>query len=316
MVTHQQPLHQIPAGALVRHAAMAVLLAVLIGAASDVSAQVPASAIEGRKIALVTGSTDGVGREVALGLASDGFHVIVHGRNPTRGQEVVEKVQEMGGTGRFIQADLASLQQVRELAATVLRDYDRLDVLVNNAGIGRGHDGAPREESAEGYELRFAVNYLSHFLLTRELVPLLKNAAPSRIVSVSSGAQRGGTIDFEDVMLTRDPYEGSRAYGQSKLAQVLMTMDLAEELAAAGVTVNAVHPEGYMNTSMVFERGGYAVATVEDGADSVLTVLRDAANPNGQYYNVKEVELANPQAYDLEARRKLRELSYQLIQPD
>ncbi len=293
-------------------AAVVMLAAALAVGARDLAAQVPASATDGRQIVLVTGSTDGVGREVALELGAEGAHVIVHGRNAQRGQEVVAEVEQRGGTARFIQADLGSLAQVRELAATVLRDYDRLDVLVNNAGIGRGQDGAPREESADGLELRFAVNYLSHFLLTQALLPLLIESAPARIVSVSSAAQT--PIDFDDVMLLREPYDGSRAYAQSKLAQILMTVDLAEELEGTGVTANAVHPENYMNTSMVIERGGTAVATVEEGAASVLNVIRSPDVGTGEYYNTTRLGRANGQAYDVEARRRLRELSLELIE--
>lgn len=295
---------------MVRLGIASALLAGLVAGTGELTAQVPASAVEGREIIMVTGSTDGLGREVALQLAGPGAHIIVHGRNAERGQAVVEEVVAKGGTARFIQADLGSLAQVRELAATVLRDYDRLNVLVNNAGIGRGQDNAPREVSADGYELRFAVNYLSHFLLTRELLPLLRAGAPSRIVSVSSSAQGGGTIDFENVMLEREPYAGSFAYAQSKLAQVFMTFDLAEELAGTGVTANAVHPGGYLDTSMVRERGGTANMSAEEGANFVVNAVRSAEA--GQYFNTMTVGRANAQAYDLEARRRLRELSMEL----
>lgn len=319
MMTQHPSIFQAAAGdafswgvVMVRSAAIVMLVVAFAVGARDLTAQVPASETEGRQIVLVTGSTDGVGREVALELGAEGAHVIVHGRNAQRGQEVIAEIEERGGTARFIQADLGSLAQVRELAATVLRDYDRLDVLVNNAGIGRGQDGAPREESADGLELRFAVNYLSHFLLTRTLLPLLIESAPARIVSVSSAAQN--PIDFDDVMLLREPYEGTRAYGQSKLAQILMTMDLAEELEGTGVTANAVHPETFMNTSMVLERGGTAVATVEEGAASVLNVIRSPDAGTGQYFNVQRVGRAHAQAYDVEARRRLRELSMELVE--
>jgi NAD(P)-dependent dehydrogenase (short-subunit alcohol dehydrogenase family) len=274
-------------------------------------AQVAASDVQGREIALVTGSTDGLGRELALRLGATGAHVIVHGRNAERGAEVVEAVRDSGGTARFIRADLGSLDEVRELAATVLRDYDRLDLLVNNAGIGRGPEGATREESAEGYELRFAVNYLSHFLLTHELMPLLKEAAPSRIVSVSSAAQEA--IDFDDVMLERAPYEGARAYAQSKLAQIMFTIDLAEELEGTGVTANAVHPAVYMNTSMVLNRGGTPLTTVDEGADAVWHVITSPEAGSGHYYNQDEIGRANAQANDAGARARLRELSRTLV---
>jgi NAD(P)-dependent dehydrogenase (short-subunit alcohol dehydrogenase family) len=192
----------------------------------------------------------------------------------------------------------------------VLRDYERLDLLVNNAGIGRGEDGATRQESQEGHELRFAVNYLSHFYLTRTLLPLLRESAPARVVSITSTAQEA--IDFDDVMLERAEYEGARAYAQSKLAQIMMTMDLAEELEGTGVTVNAVHPAIYMATSMVLNRGGTPMATIDEGADPVMQVIMSPAAGSGNYYRQATNARANAQAYDVEARRRLRELSMQL----
>lgn len=164
-----------------------------------------------RGVALVTGSTDGLGREVALRLGASGMHVIVHGRNEERGREVVARIDASGGSAHFVRADFASLDDIRSMIATVRNEYDRIDVLVNNAGIGRGPDDATREESSDGYELRFAVNYLSHFLLTRELLPLLESTAPARIINVASSAQ--SPIDFDDVMLERGEYDGFRAYG-------------------------------------------------------------------------------------------------------
>ena len=177
----------------------------------------------GQEVALVTGSTSGLGHELALRLGSMGMHVIVHGRNRERGMEVVEAIESEGvGSARFYRADLASFEQVREFAEAVLRDYDRLDVLINNAGIASTPNG--RALSEDGNELIFQVNHLSHFLLTRMLLPRLLESAPARIVNVSSGAQRA--IDFDDVML-ENGFSGGRAYAQSKLAQVLFTFDLA-----------------------------------------------------------------------------------------
>jgi NAD(P)-dependent dehydrogenase (short-subunit alcohol dehydrogenase family) len=291
-------------------AVAAALVVTIVFPVPRLSAQIDPALTEGRQIVLVTGSTDGLGREVALRLGASGSHVIVHGRNIERGLAVVQEIESSGGTARFIQADLASLAQVRELVQIVTRDYDRLNLLVNNAGIGRGMDNAPREVSADGYELRFAVNYLSHFLLTRSLLPLLAAGAPSRIVSISSAAQT--PIDFADVMLEHAPYAGERAYAQSKLAQIFMTFDLAEELEGSGITANAVHPETYMDTSMVRERGGTAFATVDEGADAVMNVITSPDAGTGQYFNVLEVGRANSQAYDPEARAQLRELSLEL----
>ena len=181
------------------------------------------------KIALITGSTDGVGRVVATRLGAAGAHVLAHGRDRARGERVVADIRAAGGRADCLIADLASLAEVRRLAEIIRQDNDRLDILVNNAGIGTA--GAARQTSADGHELRFAVNYLAGFQLTYLLLPLLRAGAPSRIVNVSSAGQQA--IDFDDVMLTHG-YSGTRAYCQSKLAQIMFTVDLARELADLG----------------------------------------------------------------------------------
>ncbi len=259
-----------------------------------------------RPVALVTGSTDGLGRELAIRLGGAGYHVIVHGRNEERGREIVKEITSREGSARLITADLGSMAQVRDMADQVIADYDRLDLLVNNAGIGRGTDVKLRQKSEEGYELRFAVNYLSHFYLTRALLPLIKESAPAKIVSVTSAAQQA--IDFENVMLKRE-YIGNRAYAQSKLAQIMMTIDLAEELDGSGVTVNAVHPAVYMATSMVLNRGGTPFTTIDAGADPVMQVIMSPVAGSGNYYRQAENTKANDQAYDPDARHRLRELA-------
>jgi len=199
------------------------------------------------KTALITGSTDGVGRVVAKRLADGGWRVLVHGRDRGRGEALVAEIKAAGGTAEFPQADLSSIAEVRRLADAVQKTTQRLD-LVNNAGLGSGVSRTTRRTSADGYELLFAVNYLAGFLLTHRLLTLLKKSAPARIVNVSSLGRQA--IDFDDVMLTHG-YSGSRAYCQSKLAQILFTIDLARELSGSGVTVNALHPATYMNTTMV-----------------------------------------------------------------
>src|SRR5215216_236968 len=191
------------------------------------------------KTILITGSTDGVGRMAAERLGAAGAKVLVHGRDQQRGEQVVGAIHGYGGDAEFYPADLASLAEVRRLADAVLQKHDRLHVLLNNAGIGTGGPAGERQESADGYELRLAVNYLAGFLLTRLLLPRLKASAPARIVNVSSLGQHA--IDFDDLMLTRG-YSGSRAYCQSKLAQILFTFDLAEELKDLDVTANCLHP--------------------------------------------------------------------------
>lgn len=260
------------------------------------------------RIVLITGSTDGLGREVARRVAATGAHVIVHGRNRERGEAVVAEIEREGtGSARFYAADLASLDEVRRFGETILRDYDRLDVLVNNAGIWLTGDDE-RRLSADGHELQFAVNYLSGFLLTRMLLPLLQESAPARIVNVASAAQ--SPIDFDDVMLERS-YSGSRGYSQSKLAQVMFTFDLAGELAGTGVTVNALHPATLMNTTMVEQAGVTPRATVDEGADALMQLITGDVG-TGRYFNGLREARANAQAYDEEARARLRELSVEL----
>lgn len=263
----------------------------------------------GTRVVLVTGSTDGLGREVALWMADSGAHVIVHGRNRERGAAVVSEIRQRGkGSARFYAADFGSLDQVRELAASIRRDYHRLDALVNNAGIWltRGD----RQLSADGHELHFAVNYLASFALTHELLPLLRSSAPSRIVNVSSIAQT--PLDFQNVMLEQG-YSGSRGYAQSKLAQVLFTFDLAKVLEGTGVAVNALHPATMMNTSMVAESGMPSRTTVQQGATAVVRLLTEQGIGSGKYFNGTRETRANEQAYDETARARLRTLSDSLI---
>jgi NAD(P)-dependent dehydrogenase (short-subunit alcohol dehydrogenase family) len=263
------------------------------------------------RTALVTGATDGVGRHVARELGGDGWRVLVHGRDPMRGKAVVQEVERNGGSAAFLAADLASLAEVRRLADEVRNATDRLALLINNAGIGTAGARPGRQTSADGHELRFAVNYLAGFLLTHELLPLLKAAAPSRIVNVSSAGQQA--IDFSDVMLTRH-YTGVAAYCQSKLAQVMFTIDLAQELKGTGVIVNALHPSTYMDTTMVRQSGMAPMSRVEDGAAAILQLAVSPAieGKSGLYFNVLKEARANPQAYDAEARRRLRKLSLEL----
>jgi NAD(P)-dependent dehydrogenase (short-subunit alcohol dehydrogenase family) len=260
------------------------------------------------KTALVTGSTDGLGREVALRLAALGAQVIVHGRNRERGAEVVRQIESAQGKAVFYAADLASLAETRRLAETVLAHHQRLDILINNAGIGSVGE---RRTSVDGHELVFAVNYLSGYVLTHMLLPLIQRSAPARIVNVSSLGQQ--PIDFNDVMLTRG-YSGTRAYSQSKLAQILFTIDLAGQLPPDRVTVNCLHPATFMDTAMVRNAGREPMTTVAEGADAVmqLAVSPALAGRTGLFFNGLKEARANDQAYDAQAREKLKALSREL----
>ena len=265
------------------------------------------------KTVLITGSTDGVGRYVASRLAAAGAKVLIHGRDRSRGERLIDEIkQATGAEPTFYQADLSSLADTRKLAEAVLADRKRLDVLVSNAGIGSQNEGPARQTSKDGYELRFAVNYLAGFLLVHLLLPLLKASAPSRIVNVASLGQH--PIDFDDVMITRG-YSGSRAYAQSKLSQIMLTIDLADELKGSGVTVNALHPATYMNTTMVRAGGITPMSTVEQGGDAILHLVSgdDVAGKSGLFFNGMNEAKAHPQAYDAAARRRLMTLSRELV---
>jgi NAD(P)-dependent dehydrogenase (short-subunit alcohol dehydrogenase family) len=266
---------------------------------------------------LITGSTDGLGLEVAKRLAAGGTTVLVHGRDP---QRVERALGSIGGTvprdglDGFV-ADLGSLERVRDLARDVTRRLDRLDALVNNAGIATGE---ARRESADGHELTFAVNYLSHFALTLELLPLLRDSAPGRIVNVASAGQRA--IEFDDVMLERG-YDGFRAYCQSKLAQVMFTFELAARLAGAeqaDLSVNALHPATLMDTKMVRQSFGRSLSTVDEGANAVLRLVAapELDGVTGRYFDGLDEGAADAQAYDQGARRRLWELSAELCGVD
>jgi NAD(P)-dependent dehydrogenase (short-subunit alcohol dehydrogenase family) len=264
------------------------------------------------KTVLVTGSTDGVGRYVAAQLAAAGAKVLIHGRDEARAKALIDEIRRHGhGEATFYQADLSSMAGTRQLAKAVLADHKRLDLFISNAGIGSQNQGPQRQTGADGYELRFAVNYLSGFLLAYLLLPLLKASAPSRIVNVASIGQH--PIDFDDVMITKG-YSGSRAYAQSKLSQIMFTIDLADELKGSNVTVNSLHPATYMDTTMVRAGGITPMSTVEQGGDAILhlAVGDDMAAKSGLFFNGMQPARANPQAYDAEARQRLRKLSLEL----
>lgn len=290
-----------------------------------------------QSIALVTGSTDGVGRPVAEQLGKLGYRVLVHGRNPERGAETVAQIQADGGTAEFLRADFASLDDVRALAAAVADRCDHLDLLVNNAGIGMMKDenaaaaefsfadgkitnpdfrfADERKTSADGIEQFFAVNYLAPYVLTRLLLPVLKRSPSARIVNVSSNGQRD--IDFDNVLL-EDEYDDFRAYCQSKNALMMLTFDLAEELRGTTVTANGLHPASRMNTTMTRYSGLSEASSIEDGVRSImnLAVSPEMEGRTGVYFRELEETRANDQAYDADARRRLRAVSAKLTGVD
>jgi len=272
----------------------------------------PETSLRGLHI-LVTGSTDGIGAITAEELARAGAVVYVHGRNADKIERTLASLRGLAANatppGGAFQADLASLADTAKLAEQVAAKVPQLDVLINNAGIGtRG----PREISKDGFELRFAVNYLAPFVLTRNLIASGRGTIPHAVINVSSIGQ--ADLDFDDLMFERD-YSSTSAYCRSKLAQILFTLDLAESHPA--IKTHALHPGTYLDTNMVRKAGVRPLGPAKDGADAILFVTRHALSdgPNGLYFNRQHTARALPQAYDHAARARLRKASEEFAAP-
>lgn len=264
------------------------------------------------KTILITGSTDGLGREVATRLGKLGAHMLIHGRNVERGAEVVAEINNNGGSAEFYQADFGSLDNVRKMAEAIKRDHPGLDVLINNAGLGAGFAGGERRESTDGYEMLFQVNYLSHYLLTELLLPILKTSAPSRIINITSRSQIA--INFDDLNQENE-YSGRAAYRISKLAMVMHTFNYAELLEGSGVTFNTLHPASRMGTTMVLQTPGPVRSTVDEGANVVMNVVTspELEGRTGVYFEQFDEGRAHEQAYDEAARERLDKMTRDLI---
>jgi NAD(P)-dependent dehydrogenase (short-subunit alcohol dehydrogenase family) len=263
---------------------------------------------------LITGATDGLGRGVAARLAGAGATLLIHGRDAAKLATTADEIRAVTGNDRITthRADLASLDEVAALAEEVQRSTDQVHVLINNAGIGTGKpDLGTRQESRDGHELRFAVNYLAGFALTLRLLPLLMRSAPARVVNVASLGQ--APIEFDDPMI-REAYSGARAYGQSKLAQITAGFELASRLPAEQVTVNSFHPATYMPTKIVLLQAGHSIDTLEEGIDATvrLATSPDLEGVTGRFYDRQNESRPHEQAYDANARASLWKLSLEL----
>lgn len=272
------------------------------------------------KVVLITGGTSGIGRAAAVELAGMGAEVVVTGRNEERGREAVEEIKGRSGSGAvsLLLADLSSQAEVRKLAEDFRSGHDRLDVLVNNAGVVN----QKRSETAEGVESTLALNHLAPFLLTNLLLDLLKGSAPSRIVTTSSEAERWGRMDLDDLQ-SEKRYGAFPVYGMTKLANIMFTIDLAEKLDGTGVTANCFHP-GAVNTNFGSGSGGIGalffrafkpfMRSPEKGADTLvyLASSHDVEGMTGRYFSDRRLITAKSVAYDPEARRKLWEASEDL----
>jgi NAD(P)-dependent dehydrogenase (short-subunit alcohol dehydrogenase family) len=232
---------------------------------------------------LVTGASDGIGKQTALELSKKGVRVLVHGRNEKRATQAVKDLAASNRSGEFqpVWADFASMKDVAAMAERVLKAEKSLDVLLNNAGVFMQE----RALSGDGFELTMAVNHFSHFVLTHALLPLLKAAPQGRVVNVSSMAHMRGHLDLKDLTLSKG-WDGYGAYGASKLANVLFTVELAKRLHGTKVTTYALHP-GVIHTKLLTTGFGGGGADLESGAVTSVYCATEPSliNANGQYFS-------------------------------
>ncbi len=274
----------------------------------------------GGKVVLITGGTSGIGKAAAIALAGMGAEVVVTGRNEEKGRAAVEEIRRESGNEKvsLMLADLAVQAEVRRLAEEFQERHDRLDVLVNNAGVIQGQ----RTETPDGIETTLAINHLAPFLLTNLLLDLLEKSAPSRIITVSSDAQRWGKIDFDDLQSERR-YRAFPVYGMTKLANIMFTYELAERLRDTGVVVNCMHP-GSVNTefgknnrspfTLLFRAFKPFMRSPEKGADTIvyLAASPDVEGMTGKYLSDRKVMAASEEAYDESIRKRLWKVSEEL----
>ncbi len=273
------------------------------------------------KVCMVTGATSGIGCATAWELAQLGAAVIVVGRDQQRTASIVNEIRQATGNPvvDFLLADLSSQAQIRNLAEELMRRYDRLDVLVNNAGAYF----LRRQLSVDGIEMTFATNHLNYFLLTNLLLELIKSSAPARIVNVSSNAHYGNRLDFDDLQNKRR-YWGMQPYGRSKFANVLFTYELARHLDGSGVTANALHP-GFVRTNLGKNNGWLARLLVpliqlqgispEQGAETNIYLASsvDVEGVTGKYFVKKQPVASDPATYDEGAAARLWEISASMV---
>jgi NAD(P)-dependent dehydrogenase (short-subunit alcohol dehydrogenase family) len=257
------------------------------------------------KTFLITGATDGVGRITAGLLAKEGYEVLIHGRTKSKVANVASAIRQETGNNAVhgYHADLSNLNEVRALANNIITKHERLNGLINNAGVGPAIIQSERALSHEGHELRFQVNYLALVLLTELLLPVL-NKAKGRIINLASAAQE--EIDLNDLM-TKKNFTGMRAYARSKLAVVMYSFSLAERIKASGVTVNAMDPGSMLATKMVSDMGSSAWGSAEDGAkrEMHLSISTELNGKTGKYFSEGVIQQAHIQAYDSTLRAAL-----------
>lgn len=259
---------------------------------------------------LITGSTDGLGKATAEWFAEKGSKVLLHGRKEDKGQKTLKYINEVTGNKnlKYYNGDFSSLKSVARVAEDILADEEQIDILINNAGIGGGPKSKnQRETSKDGFELIWAVNYLAQVLFTRKLIPLLNE--DSRIINIASVGQ--AELDFEDLNMEKK-YEGFQSYSRSKLALIMFTFDLANELDSKSISVNAIHPATLMKTNMVSQHFGIPFSSVKKGRKAV-TELASFEGVTGEFFDGKKRSKALKQAYDSDARAKLKNITGDIL---
>ena len=271
---------------------------------------------------MVTGANAGIGKITAQELARMGAHVVMVARSRERGEAALAEIKSATGSSQIdlLLADLSSQESIRQLATDFQARYDKLHVLVNNAGAVF----LKRQESADGLEMTFALNHLGYFLLTNLLLDMIKASAPARIVNVSSMAHQQGQIDFADLQ-NQKSYQGFQVYSQSKLANLLFTYELARRLEGSGVTVNALHP-GFVASNFAKNNGFIArlamnlakllriAQTTDKGAETSIYLASspEAALVSGKYFDEKKAIRSSHASYNEADARQLWQVSEQL----
>jgi NAD(P)-dependent dehydrogenase (short-subunit alcohol dehydrogenase family) len=272
------------------------------------------------KICLVTGGNSGIGKAAALGLAKMGATVVIVSRNKEKGETAVTDIIAKSGNKNveLIQADMSSQNLIHKLAEEFKARHEKLHVLINNAGVYL----TKRTTTENGLETTFAVNHLGPFLLTSLLLDILKASSPSRIVNVTSDAHNGAKINFEDLQGEKR-FSGWQAYGQSKLAMILFTHELAKKLEGSGVTANSAHP-GVVRTNFAKNNGGLVMLGFKflgiffiSPESSAKRILYVATSPRlegvtGKYFSKMHETKSSPESYDDDAARRLWQVSEQL----
>ncbi|GAB4130125.1 MAG: SDR family oxidoreductase [Ignavibacteriales bacterium] len=263
------------------------------------------------KIILITGSTDGIGKQTACELAKNEDLIIIHGRDKKKCQSTVKWIKGKVDKPKldFVTADLSSLNEVRKMAAEVISKYDKLDVLINNAGVYKHQ----KELSQDGNEMTFAINHLAHFLLTNLLLPLLKKSESARIINVSSIAHTRAAMDFSNLN-SENYFDGYYTYSLSKLANILFTYELAERLADTKITVNALHP-GVISTKLLQSGFNISGSSLKEGAATsvYLATSPEVEGVTGKYFIKSAESPSAPISYSKEYQKKLWEASEKLV---